>query len=439
MQDIDHSKKLRVQENTASVLGWKSLLLVLAIVIVAVISLFFIFNKNVVIEESADKTQVYQKPEDDMAWGEWFKSLFGKEQEHFNKSYAVVIGIGDYNSDWPDLNAPSKDVQRVYDYLTKEAGFDYVVKLMDKKATKQRIEKLMVEDFPNQVGKDDRFIFYFSGHGTQRKIGNDLLQGYLVLQSSKDTAYADMISMKEIKSWDSLLVSKQTLFILDACFSGAAGIQLKSPLTDKKLERLSQDGHHLITAGTEDEQSIASIEKWNGSLFTDAFLRGIRGNADSATRDHPVDGIISLKELMIYIEDTIDREIVHSGYKKKISPQMFELRNSPGEFFFISEKFKDGVTQNHLNEPDATNPKTDMSIKGNIYYTVTLIIPSKMAGADIRVDGKPANILKQYVNIATIRVRKKDTNHQITLQKDDISCSKDFFIPQDMNELIITC
>jgi len=388
-------------------------------------------NKKTHTENTNTTNQVYEKPAGNATWGNFFNNFF--EKDHFNKSYAVVIGIGDYNSDWLDLSASPVDVQRVSDYLINEAGFDYVAKLVDKNATKQQIEKLMIEDFPDKVGEKDRFLFYFSGHGTQRKIGHSSPQGYLVLQSSKATAYADMISMKDIKSWDSLLVSKQTLFILDACFSGAAGTQIKSPLIDKKLDRLSQDGHHLITAGTANEESIASIEKWNGSLFTYAFLRGVRGNADSTTIDHPADGIISLKELMKYIEDTIDKELVSLQYK--ISPQMFELKDSQGEFFFISKKYEDDSTE--INDPDATNPEKYIVVsKGNdIYYIVTLIIPSKMVGADIIVDGKPAHILKQSLAIVKIRVKKKDTNHQITVQKDEASCSKNLFISQDINDL----
>ena len=130
------------------------------------------------------------------SWGSSFKRLVGLE--NFRCSYALVVGVGDYEH-WNDLEAPLADVLRVRDYLIKEAGFDYVVVLTNAKATKERIEKLMLESFPDLLGPNDRFLFYFSGHGTQRKTHGGV-KGYLPLQVSGERGYATMISMDDLQN-----------------------------------------------------------------------------------------------------------------------------------------------------------------------------------------------------------------------------------------------
>ncbi len=269
-----------------------------------------------------------------------FNDLFGGKP--FNKSYALVIGVSDYKSGWNDLPQSLKDAKRVSEYLKQDAGFDYVITLTNGKATKSRIDKLMIEEFPRMVGQEDRFLFYYSGHGTQRILGN-VQVGYLPLQESGTDTYSDMISMEDVERWDRLLSqAKQTLYIIDSCFSGLAGIQTKSALSEKRLDRLSQYGHHLITAGTKDEESVAGA-LWNGSLFTDALLRGVSGRADTASGDYGKDGVVSLKELMKYIEDRIDAESVRLKQRNflkkeiKMSPQLSHLKgDNEGEFFFIA-------------------------------------------------------------------------------------------------------
>lgn len=61
----------------------------------------------------------------------------------YNKSYALVIGISEYTPAWWTLEAPVVDATRIRDFLIHDAGFDYVVTLTNRRATKERITKLM--------------------------------------------------------------------------------------------------------------------------------------------------------------------------------------------------------------------------------------------------------------------------------------------------------
>lgn len=290
---------------------------------------------------------VYLKPGLD-SWGDIFSSIFNRKE--FGKSYALIIGIGDYRRGWPKLEAPYFDACRVRDFLKKDADFDYIITLTNSKATKQKINTLMEEYFPDRIKKNDRFLFYFSGHGTQRIIpGVTYPSGYLALRDCSEKSYGSMVNMWDIERWDrNLSYARHVLFILDCCFSGVAGLQRKSSLTDKKIERLSQYAHHLITSGTANEVSLSSLKRWNGSLFTDSFLKAASGHGDMISKDYKADGVVSLKELMKYIEDRIDEE----GHKLKkqdplskwikMSPQISDLRHdNEGEFFFITKKVKE--------------------------------------------------------------------------------------------------
>jgi uncharacterized caspase-like protein len=128
-----------------------------------------------------------------------------------------------------------------------------------------------------------------------------------------------MVSMKDIQDWDELLEAKQALFLLDACFSGLAGHRSQAGDRDLQIDQLAKPAHHLVSAGTGDEQTIAG-DRWGGSIFTDAILRAVRGEADAAT-SYPQDGVVSLTELVGYLKTRVAFEASRSGWTKSITPQ----------------------------------------------------------------------------------------------------------------------
>jgi hypothetical protein len=318
----------------------------------------------------------YKKDPDTESWGTFLSRIvLGSPSGQFDESFALVIGVGNYGEGWRKLDASVLDAVRVANYLINDAKFDYVVTLTDDDATKDRIEQLMMSTFPNRVGPRDRFFFYFSGHGTQEIQGDGRYFGYLALSKSVPNKSWTMIEMDRIEKWDvRLRDARQTLFVLDSCFSGLAGRVPKGPLIDKRLERLAAYGHHLLTAGTKDQESWQDRRRWNGSLFTDSFLKGIAGAADSATEDHPKDGIISLKELTTYIEQRIDEEAVRlkQAYPGRLgielSPQIRDLApGNEGEFFFIAKGIQDqaskhSATKAYRGEKISKGPQSSVGL-----------------------------------------------------------------------------
>lgn len=83
-----------------------------------------------------------------------------------------------------------------------------------------------------------------------------------------------------------------------------------------------------------------------------------------------------------------------------------------------------------IPKPTSTQPPTPTQ-QPTTYYDVILVLPSRMSGADVLVDGQSAIILDRKLTFITIRVEEKQTNHQITVIKDDDSCTTTQFIREN--------
>lgn len=258
----------------------------------------------------------------------------------FNKSYALIIGITQYAKGFRYLPNPG-DPKKVQEYLLKEAKFDCVYLLTEKDVTVAKIRELMVEEFPKKLTSNDRFLFYWSGHGVTRKKEDGTLLGYLPVSSTLGKRnFADMITMKSIETWDSILPAKHTLYLLDTCVSGLAGRTAKGESNNnnendikKKIRKLSQRSRQLLTAGTWKENTYV-VNNTQSSIFTMGLLSGLSGKADSSSEDFSKDGLITGSELESYISNYINKYIPD----KLITPQLIELgkwKDNDGDFFFL--------------------------------------------------------------------------------------------------------
>jgi hypothetical protein len=217
-------------------------------------------------------------------------------------------------------------------FLIDDVGFDIVYKLTEASATKVKIDQLMTDEIPRIVGPFDRFMFYWSGHGDQMLRGGRAF-GFLPSELLGPKEFSSMISMQDIARWDSYLQAKQALFVLDACFSGLAGHEEKGGPTDVYLDQLSQSSHMLVTAGTAGETVISSA-KWTGSLFTDSFILGAKGEA------HHSFEVVTLYSLITFIQERVAIEKVAVNYQSSLTPQISKLQVGNGTFFFATANQK---------------------------------------------------------------------------------------------------
>ena len=170
-------------------------------------------------------------------WKEEGKLQQYAKQYSMGKRFAVVIGIGKYQSNSPDLEdlpAASRQARKLGEQLEAN-GFE-VKYFLDNET--ERIDKKLIEDYllgplNAELRKhgDDTLVFYFGGHGITRKdaLGRDI--GYLLPNTyDVDNIPKTGISMvSDIRvTYASLLEAKHILFAIDACLADV-GLRNEAP------------------------------------------------------------------------------------------------------------------------------------------------------------------------------------------------------------------
>src|SRR5262249_2744582 len=83
----------------------------------------------------------------------------------YTESWAVVIGINDYQHPRvPKLRYAVNDARAVEQtLLTQSFPQDHIIRLLDREATKARIETVLGDEL-RKVGPNDRVLVFFAGH-----------------------------------------------------------------------------------------------------------------------------------------------------------------------------------------------------------------------------------------------------------------------------------
>jgi len=248
----------------------------------------------------------------------------GETVTAYQHSFALVVGVTNYQNGLPPLPGVSMDMARVKQSLENQ-GFK-VILILD-----PTLEELDVafSDFINRYGQDveTRLLFYFAGHGytIKTKLGEEL--GYIVPVNAPNpardpVAFQNMaMEMSQIDIYTKRIQAKHVLFLFDACFSGSlftTGIGLPLPLNNKALLPVRE----FITSGTSDEQVP------DKSIFCSQFLSGLEGEADIDK-----DGYVTGTELGTFLQ----YRVINYSYETQ-HPQFGKIRNpnlDKGDFIFV--------------------------------------------------------------------------------------------------------
>jgi predicted small secreted protein len=231
----------------------------------------------------------------------------GTAQKPFPKDWALVIGIEEY-SGLPPVSFAKRDALVVKDYFNKVLGVpeENIITLIDKDATKGRIEGFIKQYLPDNVSKDTTLYVYFAGHGAP-----DMAKGepYLVPYDG-DTRFIEQTgyNLKDFYLDLNKIKLQRVYIFLDSCFSGVASRATDMLVKGARpalihVERASIQTTSMvaITAANEAQVSNAYTDQKHG-LFTYYLLKGLGGEAD-ADNDHWV----SVKELFQYIKNNVNR------------------------------------------------------------------------------------------------------------------------------------
>ncbi len=246
-----------------------------------------------------------------------------KHKALYGKSYALVIGINKYEK-WPGLEFAVADANAVKNVL-QHTGFDDITIIMDQEATQRRILSELFHKLPAKVGRNDRFLFYFAGHGQTEELPGGGKKGYIIPVDAEAGSYAaTAVSMEQIRSLSSRIAARHIFYIMDCCYSGlglsrATGVW--PGISDYLRKVAAMRVVQIITAGGQGEQVQ---EKEGHGLFTAYFLKAIKGDAD-LNKDNVVTGT----ELGAYLRPTV------SNASGQAQTPLFGRLEGEGEFLFF--------------------------------------------------------------------------------------------------------
>lgn len=247
--------------------------------------------------------------------------------DFYGKSFAVVIGINSYEK-WPALEFATNDAKAVKQRLVK-TGFDEITTIFDQEATQRRILTELFSELPQKVGRNDRVLFYFAGHGQTEELQDGGRRGYIMpFDADTSNFSSSAISMEQIRSLSSRIPAKHILYVMDSCYSGL-GLSRSYGVSPKLSGYLRKVGSmrvvQIVTAGGKGEQVQ---EREGHGLFTTYFLRALDGEADIN-----MDGVVTGTELGAYLRPKV------SDASHQAQTPLYGRLEGEGEFlFFVGEK-----------------------------------------------------------------------------------------------------
>ncbi|RJQ49513.1 MAG: TIR domain-containing protein [Nitrospiraceae bacterium] len=221
------------------------------------------------------------------------------------KNKALVIGIDQYDSAmFNELPYAKKDAAEVYRVLTDpDIGVfskeDVVLLTPDEnfRVTKSGVEQKLEEVF-TEAGGEDTVLVYFAGHG---KLDKSLKLCLAAQDTSADRLVSTSINMETIRNIRENSDCRRAVFIIDSCYSGAAGLSVRSPEpVASSLERMPGEGTIVISASQAFQEALEKDDIKQG-IFTDFFIKGL----EAEEIDHDKDGYISLDEIYDYIHRNV--------------------------------------------------------------------------------------------------------------------------------------
>ncbi|MFH2202176.1 MAG: caspase family protein [Elusimicrobiota bacterium] len=229
------------------------------------------------------------------------KPQFSMKQDE--TAFAVVVGIEQY-SRITQADYAERDAKAMTGYLLA-LGFPRrnIIQLIGPDASYSALKKNIESWLPQNIQKNSRVFFYFSGHGAP-----DVSTGkaYLVPWDGdpaflKDTAYPTQRLYEKL----SALKAKEVILAMDACFSGTGGRSVlpkgARPLV-LKVEKAAIPPELTVMAAATGEQITSTLESRGHGTFTYYLLQGLDGEAKD------VKGLITVKSLYQYVKPKVQDE-----------------------------------------------------------------------------------------------------------------------------------
>ena len=206
------------------------------------------------------------------------------------QTWAVIVGVSDYQIDRLDLSVAADDAIAVGRWLYHD-GFPPVdtsrmALFLDLAATRANIITGL-EWVAEQAGPDDRISFYFSGHGSPEG---------LAPSDFGTTASGNLLEHGTIKTILKKSASHQIMLIIDACHSQGSESAIYIGAVSDLLNGYVNSGITILSSSNV-EQSSYEYGESGLSYFTHYFLQGIREGYANKNND----AYITIEEAYEYV------------------------------------------------------------------------------------------------------------------------------------------
>jgi uncharacterized caspase-like protein len=200
-----------------------------------------------------------------------------------HRGHALLIGVSNYTSGWPQLPNVKDDLDDLKSGLEPYFETVDIVPNPTVAQLRDRVSEFLLGQW-NQP--DERLFIYYSGHGftafNQSSRDND---GYITGSDTPGKAVAKAVSFYDVDSWSRQTSARHVLMVFDSCFSGSLFQTLGAPpeepphnYLDNVRTLLRKPMRYYITAGRQNEEVAAD------STFATLLLRGLRGGLINITR-----------------------------------------------------------------------------------------------------------------------------------------------------------
>ena len=258
----------------------------------------------------------------------------------YNKSYAVIIGIDQYQNLPADrqLSYAVRDAKGVAQALAKNYRFDKIFTLYNKDATKEQIMKLLTVQLPKEIGKNDSLFVFWAGHGNQELTPEGDIGFLIPYDGSADEVYRN-VTMTEIRDTVSRIVpAKHVFYAMDACYSGL----LTTRAVDNKprrdlayLKEITKERvRQVLTAGARDQQVLDGGPNGH-SVFTGRLIEILEASGD----------FITANEIQAILKERVFNDAKGRGF---VQTPSFGSLSGNGDFVFvpnIQQKVQDNKTE----------------------------------------------------------------------------------------------
>ncbi len=304
-------------------------------------------------------------------------------------TYAVIVGISNYENENINLNFANRDATVFADFLRSKAGglvpAENIRLLTDTNATTAAIynslnwlrDQCELSKIQNE-GKPCQVYFYFSGHGDVETDTKANL-GFLIAFNTPPNNYINnAVRIEDLNNYAHTLsvdLNANVIIITDACHSGKlAGSDNKGTFLVGRELSAAKEKEIRIASCLPDELSNED-ERWGGGrgVFSWYLINGLQGLADKNK-----DNIVTLNEIKTYVESSIAADPILKAGKLKQSPvlegnRQFRLAEvdienlnsierslvltasaqAPGEYFFSKIKNNEILESLHYDSLNA--------------------------------------------------------------------------------------